>query len=196
MAAILPLLASCQTIEPPSTPFATFTPLSGFQLLGVQTPTAIASPVSTSTPDAAALEGASATSTLTETALPSPSPTPSPTPLESITMIFTGQIVPARCVQAETDLRGEADFLYENVREVLADADLTVGTLNAAITDTPPMTGCVETFVLVGSPVQADAMAHAGFDLMSISTNHIKNCGLTSCGDKAFFDTLHRRRAR
>jgi poly-gamma-glutamate synthesis protein (capsule biosynthesis protein) len=38
--------------------------------------------------------------------------------------------------------------------------------------------------------VNADAMANAGFDLMNMATNHIKNCGLSSCGDRAFLDTL------
>ena len=33
-------------------------------------------------------------------------------------------------------------------------------------------------------------LADAGFDAMSVATNHIKNCGLTNCGDRAFFDTL------
>jgi poly-gamma-glutamate capsule biosynthesis protein CapA/YwtB (metallophosphatase superfamily) len=44
--------------------------------------------------------------------------------------------------------------------------------------------------VLVGSANNADALARAGFDAMSVATNHIKNCGLTTCGDRAFFDTL------
>jgi poly-gamma-glutamate synthesis protein (capsule biosynthesis protein) len=43
---------------------------------------------------------------------------------------------------------------------------------------------------LVGSSDNADALQWAGFDVMSVATNHIKNCGLTSCGDQAFFDTL------
>ncbi len=98
--------------------------------------------------------------------------------------------MPARCVQAAIDEVGQADFLYDDVRGLLSEADLTVGNLNATISDHPPHTGCVKTFVLVGSANNADAMARAGFDLMSVATNHIKNCGLTNCGDRAFFDTL------
>jgi poly-gamma-glutamate synthesis protein (capsule biosynthesis protein) len=48
----------------------------------------------------------------------------------------------------------------------------------------------VRTYVLVGGAENADALADAGFDAMSVATNHIKNCGLTNCGDRAFFDTL------
>lgn len=76
------------------------------------------------------------------------------------------------------------------MRAIIEKADLAIGTLNAALSDYPPRTGCVSTFVLVGGSINADAMASAGFDLVSAATNHIKNCGLTSCGDRAFLDTL------
>ena len=57
-------------------------------------------------------------------------------------------------------------------------------------------TGCVWTYQLVGSPENADALGRAGFDLMSVATNHIKDCGLMqSWCDETFFDTLgHLRR--
>jgi poly-gamma-glutamate capsule biosynthesis protein CapA/YwtB (metallophosphatase superfamily) len=126
-----------------------------------------------------------------ETDHPTETATPSLTPEPAITkLLFTGAIVPGRCVQAAIDERGNADYLYEDVRELISDADIAVGTLNAALSDYPPQLGCIRTFVLVGSSVNADAMANAGFDLMNMSTNHIKNCGLSSCGDRAFLDTL------
>jgi poly-gamma-glutamate synthesis protein (capsule biosynthesis protein) len=98
--------------------------------------------------------------------------------------------VPARCVQAAIDTSGDSDYLYDEVREIINQADLAIGTLNATISDYPPRTGCVPTFVLVGGSENADAMQRAGFDMMSVATNHIKNCGLSNCGDRAFFDTL------
>lgn len=121
---------------------------------------------------------------------------PSPTaPLTSTSppitvLLFTGVIVPARCVQASIDASGNADYLYDEVRTVIHNADLAVGTFNATMSDYPPHTGCVPTYVLVGSPQNADALQHAGFDIMSVATNHIKDCGLTTCGDRAFLDTL------
>lgn len=117
-------------------------------------------------------------------------PSPSPSTLPRTTLLFTGVIVPARCVQAAIDERGDPDYPYAEVRELIAEADLAVGTLNAAISDYPPRTGCVSTYVLVGGSENAGALARAGFDVMSVATNHIKNCGLTNCGDRAFFDTL------
>jgi poly-gamma-glutamate capsule biosynthesis protein CapA/YwtB (metallophosphatase superfamily) len=121
---------------------------------------------------------------------PLPSATPSPTPVPNISLAFTGVIVPARCVQAAIDERGDADYIYEDVRHILRKANITVGTLNATLTDFPPRTGCVITYVLVGGSINAGAMSRAGFDVMSVATNHIKNCGIGTCGDQAFYDTL------
>lgn len=119
-----------------------------------------------------------------------PPPSLRPTQPPTTTLLFTGVIVPARCVQAALDANKNPDYPYEEVRDVIAGADLAIGTLNATISDYPPHTGCVRTYVLVGSANNADALARAGFDIMSVATNHIKNCGLTNCGDRAFFDTL------
>jgi poly-gamma-glutamate capsule biosynthesis protein CapA/YwtB (metallophosphatase superfamily) len=99
-------------------------------------------------------------------------------------------IVPARCVQAQIDASQDTDYIYGEVRTIIQEADLAVGTLNATMSDFPPHTGCVPTYVLVGSPGNADALQRAGFDIMSVATNHIKDCGITTCGDRAFFDTL------
>lgn len=129
----------------------------------------------------------SPTSTAT---VPPNTPTPEPTEIPTTTFLFTGVIVPARCVQAAIDASGDSDYLYDEVREIITQADLAVGTLNATISDYPPRTGCVPTYVLVGGSENADALERAGFDLMSVATNHIKNCGLSNCGDRAFFDTL------
>jgi poly-gamma-glutamate synthesis protein (capsule biosynthesis protein) len=127
--------------------------------------------------------------TATFTALP-PTQTPAPTEEPITRLLFTGIIVPARCVQAAIDRVGDPNYPYEEVRQVIQEADLAVGTLNATISDYPPHTGCVRTYVLVGSANNADALQWAGFDVMSVATNHIKNCGLMTCGDRAFFDTL------
>lgn len=126
----------------------------------------------------------------------SPTPPPSLTPtltstsLPKITLLFTGVIVPARCVQASIDARGDPHYLYDEVRHLIRGADLAVGTLNATISDYAPRTGCVVTYVLVGGSQNADALAKAGFDMMSVATNHIKNCGIGDCGNRAFYDTL------
>lgn len=150
-----------------------------------QTPVKVLTPTT-----AASSTAASAVVLASPTSLP-PSATPSLTASPArTTLLFTGVIVPARCVQAAIDQRGDPNYVYAEVKDIIQEADLAVGTLNATISDIPPHTGCVPTYVLVGSPGNADAAREAGFDVMSVATNHIKNCGLANCGDRAFFDTL------
>ncbi len=122
-----------------------------------------------------------------------PRPVNTPTTPPKITLLFTGVIVPARCVQAAIDARGDADYVYDEVRNTISSADLAVGTLNTTLSDLSTHTGCVETYVLVSDSRSAVAAASAGFDVMSVATNHIKNCAGESCGDnynRAFLDTL------
>lgn len=130
------------------------------------------------------------TPTTTSTATPRID-TPTLTEIPTITLLFTGVIVPARCVQAALDEIGNPDYPYEEVRDLISQADLAIGTFNATMSDRVEHTGCLRTWQLVGSPQNADALGRAGFDLMSVATNHIKDCGLMkSWCDYAFFDTL------
>ena len=128
--------------------------------------------------------------------LPPPTATaiPTETPLPPLTtLLFTGVIVPARCVQAAIDARGDAEYVYDEVRHLIQAADLAVGTLNTTLSDASDHTGCVETFLLTSDSRSAVAMANAGFDVMSVATNHIMNCAGDSCGlgyTLAFRDTL------
>jgi hypothetical protein len=146
---------------------------------------------------------ASPTPVLVGTVNPSSTPTDQPlkTPAPEapqITLLFTGVIVPARCVQSAIDARGDANYVYDEVRDTISSADLAVGTLNTTFSDLSTHTGCIETYVLVSDSRSAVAAASAGFDLMSVATNHIKNCTGASCGDnynRAFLDTLDNLRA-
>jgi len=100
-------------------------------------------------------------------------------------------IVPARCVQSALDANGNPDFPYEEVRETIQSADLAVGVLNATMSDQVEHTDCVWTYQLVGSSQNADALQRAGFDVMSVATNHIKDCGrMKGWCNETFFDTL------
>ena len=119
-------------------------------------------------------------------------------PQPEITLLFTGVIVPARCVQSAIDARGDANYIYDEVRGFIESADLAVGTLNTSLSDQSTHTGCVETYVLVSDSRSAEAASLAGFDVMSVATNHIKNCSGASCRDyfnRAFYDTLDNLRA-
>jgi poly-gamma-glutamate synthesis protein (capsule biosynthesis protein) len=116
--------------------------------------------------------------------------TPTVTAVPVTRLLFTGVIVPARCVQAAIDERGDPHYLYAEVSGIIQDSDLAIGVLNATLSDISPHTGCVDTYVLVGGSENADALESAGFDILSVATNHIVDCGLTNCGNRAFFETL------
>jgi poly-gamma-glutamate capsule biosynthesis protein CapA/YwtB (metallophosphatase superfamily) len=155
-------------------------------------------PISTDTPQP--VKVTVPVSTRNPTIVPSsPAPAASATPgVEPVTtLLFTGVIVPARCVQAALDANGNPDYPYEEVSQIISQADLAVGTFNATMSDKVEHTGCMDTYQLVGSPDNAGALERAGFDVMSVATNHIKDCGLMKgwC-NSTFFDTLeHLRRA-
>jgi poly-gamma-glutamate capsule biosynthesis protein CapA/YwtB (metallophosphatase superfamily) len=179
------IVSACQPQNAVVAPLPTNLP----QIL-LQTPTRLPSP-QPPTPSATAIQPSampSLTSPLPSSVPPTETVTPADDPLT--TLLFTGVIVPARCVQAAIDERDDTDYPYDEVRDIISSADLAIGTLNATISDYPPHTGCVPTYVLVGGSGNADALQRAGFDVMSVATNHIKNCGLMNCGDRAFFDTL------
>lgn len=189
------VLAACQANLPPGgaaslvipTGLSTPAPVSALatQAVTPTSPTALL----TATP---ALNLLAATSpAFMPTGIPRPAASPTPTSLPpTSTLLFTGIIVPARCVQAAIDETGNPDYPYEQVSDLVRSADLAIGTLNASISDFPSRTGCKQTFVLTGGAENADALARAGFDAVSAATNHIKNCGRMDCGDRAFLDTL------
>lgn len=129
--------------------------------------------------------------------LPAPSVAPTSTPPPPVTtLLFTGDIIPARCVHARIqELGGDYGRSYDALRDTLTAADITVGTLDATAADVTVPYGCVETLSLA-APAAAYAIAAAGFDVISHAANHAKDCGATTCGDQAMFEThFHLRRS-
>lgn len=186
---LLFLLAACERPLPARPPAAE--PAAG----GVEAAAAVETGAGPSTPtptrpEPSATAVPSATPAPPSPTISPPTATPQPTEPPITTLLFVGNIVPARCVQEKIDQLGNPDYPYEEVSEIIQSADYAVGVLNATMSDAAPRTGCWRTWVLVGDPENADAMARAGFDMMSVATNHIMDCGVTTCGYQAFFDTL------
>jgi hypothetical protein len=182
---IIAVCCACQT-APQAAAIATL-PL-------LETPTLTNPPATSSPLPPTITPPATPLPTHTATHTPAPlHPTPSPTLADPpiTTLLFTGVIVPARCVQAALDARGDPDYPYEEVKSIIEKADLAIGTFNATMSERVTHTGCLSTYQLVGSPDNADALQRAGFDVMSVATNHIKDCGLMKgwC-EETFSDTL------
>ena len=199
---VIPTIAQPTSLPPTSIP-PTGTTSSPVPSTPTPTPVAITLPFVLHSSEETATPGEVSTPDILTPVKPSTTPTDQPTQTEAarasqITLLFTGVIVPARCVQSAIDARGDANYVYDHVRDLISGADLAVGTLNATLSDLSTHTGCIVTYVLVGDSRSAEAAGEAGFDVMSVATNHIKNCSGASCGDnydRAFFDTLDNLRA-
>ena len=116
-------------------------------------------------------------------------------PPDPIIMRATGDILPVRCTLEKLQARGDVTYPFLELGPWLADADIAVGSLDAAISDAGVPFGCTETFSLMGPAAAAEGFAYAGLDVMTVATNHVKDCGQAACGDDAFFDTLANLRA-
>ena len=102
----------------------------------------------------------------------------------------TGDIIPARCVYAKQRDYGDFAHAFRELGPWLSQADITVGSLDASISDAGRPFGCTPTFSLLAPARSVEGLVYAGFDVMTVATNHVKDCGQDSCGDQAFFDTL------
>jgi poly-gamma-glutamate capsule biosynthesis protein CapA/YwtB (metallophosphatase superfamily) len=122
---------------------------------------------------------------------PTPEPAATATP-PTIRLLFTGDINPGRC-PAQRALRAD-DFTlpYHKVADVLRAADLTVGSLDGSISDESAPSPCPLTMNLIGPARTVEGLNFAGFDVITVATNHAKDCGARgwNCDDVAFRDTL------
>lgn len=137
-------------------------------------------------PAATATAPPSPTATTPNTATPTATATP---PI--IHLLFTGDINPGRCPAQRALHADDFTLPYHQVADVLRAADLTIGSLDGTISDQSPPSPCPLTMNLIGPSRTVEGLAFAGFDVMTVATNHAKDCGLRgwNCDDRAFRDT-------
>jgi poly-gamma-glutamate capsule biosynthesis protein CapA/YwtB (metallophosphatase superfamily) len=107
-----------------------------------------------------------------------------------VRLAFTGDIIPTRCVYDAIRRTGDWAAPFRATAARLESADLTIGSLDAAISGRGTPIGCRETFSLLAPPGVVEGLTLAGFDAITVATNHVKDCGVSGCGDLAFLDTL------
>jgi poly-gamma-glutamate capsule biosynthesis protein CapA/YwtB (metallophosphatase superfamily) len=105
-------------------------------------------------------------------------------------LLATGDIIPARCVYAQQLAYGDFRHAFLATADVLRAADITVGSLDASLSDAGQPIGCMETFSLLAPASSIEGLTFAGFDVLTVASNHAKDCGASACGDQAFVDTL------
>lgn len=149
--------------------------------------TAIVAATVTATATAPATAPATATATARGATAPA---TPTDVPLTRL--IFTGDINPGRCVYFYAQQAGDMTLPYRDVAATLRAANLAIGSLDASLSDFNPPPPCDERYLNLMAPTEAvQGMAYAGFDVMTVATNHIKDCGIVrGCRNEAMFDTL------
>ncbi len=109
---------------------------------------------------------------------------------DPIIMRMTGDIIPARCVYTKQRDYGDYRHAFLKLGPWLSQADITAGSLDAALSDTGRPMECVDTFSLMGPAASVEGLAYSGFDVITNAANHAKDCGQAACGDQALFDTI------
>ena len=113
-------------------------------------------------------------------------------PPSAIRIVATGDILQTRCTLARIEALGDWRApLATPLGEFLAGADLTIGSLDTSIQDLAEPFRCVDTTNLTAPPKTTEALVAAGFDVLSVATNHTFDCGTAgACGPDAFLRTL------
>jgi len=120
-----------------------------------------------------------------------PSPVSATAGPPTIRLLFTGDISPGRCVYHYAAEAHDMALPYRPLASLLQGADITIGSLDATLTDFSPPVPCIETRNLMAPAASVEGLVFAGFDVMTVATNHAKDCGVErGCSDQAFIDTL------
>ncbi len=92
-----------------------------------------------------------------------------------ITLVSTGDIIPARMVNLKAAQKNDFLWPFQNVWQLLSNADFTVSNL-----ESPLMKNCIasgEGMTFCGSDKNIQGLAKAGIDLVSLANNHADNYG-------------------
>lgn len=113
-------------------------------------------------------------------------------PPRAIRILVTGDILQTRCTLARIEAIGDWRApLATPLGAFLAAADLTIGSLDTSIQDFAEPYRCVPTTNLTAPPETLQALQVAGFDVLTVATNHTFDCGAAgACGAAAFLRTL------
>lgn len=106
---------------------------------------------------------------------PSPIPTQEVESTPEVTLIFTGDVIPARSVNSIMTEKNDFTYPFLKTHEFLKTADLTIINLESPLTSNCPVinTG----MVFCGNQRFIEGLLLAGVDIASLSNNHAGNYG-------------------
>lgn len=96
---------------------------------------------------------------------------------EQITIIATGDIIPARSVNYQATSRNNFRWPFEKTADVLKTADITFGNLESPLISDCPVT--TEGMVFCGDARNVEGLVFAGIDIVSVANNHAGDHGLS-----------------
>jgi gamma-polyglutamate biosynthesis protein CapA len=102
---------------------------------------------------------------------------PTPTPDNQITLLVTGDVLPARTINARSRELKNFVWPWEATRVLLKSADITYINL-----ETPILTDCptiITGTTFCGDPRSIEGLIYAGVDVANLANNHIYNYGQT-----------------
>lgn len=110
---------------------------------------------------------------------------------EPVVVVATGDILQSRCSLAAIRATGDwGAALRGAVGDYLASADLTLGSVDGSIQDIAEPLGCFPHVNLSSPPEVIEALTLAGFDEVTVATNHVFDCGAEACGARALLRTI------
>lgn len=96
---------------------------------------------------------------------------------KKVTMIATGDVIPARSVNTQVSRRKDFTWPYLKTVDVLQDANITFINLETPLIADCPIT--VEGMIFCGDAQNVDGLVFAGVDIANLANNHAGNHGLT-----------------
>jgi hypothetical protein len=121
---------------------------------------------------------------------------PTQTSIPRTRILFTGDINLGRCIAKRTiSAQGDTNdynYPFQFVADELRTADITVGSLDSSLSDESPPMSCPDSMNLIGPTKMAKGLQFSGFDVMTIATNHIKDCGTKGfeCNNRSLLETI------
>jgi hypothetical protein len=128
---------------------------------------------------------------------PPVAPEPTPTPLPQTRILFVGDMNLGRCIAKKTlisqDYTNNYNYSFEFVADKTRAADFTVGSLDGTLSDESLPMPCPDSMNLIGPTHMVEGLQFAGFDVITVATNHIKDCGEKGyeCENKSLLDTIN-----
>lgn len=111
--------------------------------------------------------------------------------IDSISLIFVGDIMMGSTYPGNSLPPNDGEYLFRDVKDILINADLTIGNLEGPLLDKGGSPKTCDGCVAFRTPTHyAEYLKEAGFDFLNLANNHTNDMGLE--GKLSTMETLDR----